>query len=153
MSQAIKVFMEYAAEFEKTNLDDDWSRLEPYFPEDIVYEVRGGPMACRIEGRQAMFAGIRKSLNGLDRRFEGRDIELLQGPDVRELPEGEEITIGWRIHYSREHCPVVTLPGRSVFLVRGAHIVAMRDEYDDDELADMQAWIDSYGEDIDGSYV
>lgn len=153
MSEAIKVFMDYAAEFEKTCVDDDWSRLAPYFPENVVYEVRGGPMACRIEGREAMFKGIRKSLEGLDRRFDGRDIALLEGPSLQEVAEGEEISIAWRITYSRENCPAVPLPGRSAFVVRDGLIVAMRDEYNDDEMVEMRDWLEQFGEDIDGSYV
>lgn len=153
MSQAIQVFMDYAAEFEKTCVDDDWTRLVPYFPEDVIYQVKGGPMACRIEGREAMFEGIRKSLDGLDRRFDGRDIALLEGPTVKNVAEGEEISIAWRITYSRENCPAVPLPGRSAFVVRDGLIVAMRDEYNDDEMVEMQDWIARYGPDIDGSYV
>ncbi|MEP1470142.1 MAG: nuclear transport factor 2 family protein [Halieaceae bacterium] len=153
MSEAIKVFMDYAAEFEKTYVDNDWSRLNAYFPEDAVYEVRGGPMACRIQGREAIFKGIQKSLDGLDRRFDGREIELLEGPDIQDVPGGEEISIAWRITYTRENCPAVQLPGRSVFAIDGGKIVAMRDEYDDAEMGELQAWIEQYGDDIDGSYV
>jgi hypothetical protein len=43
MEQAMKVFMDYAAAFEQTYIDDDWSRLTRYFSEDASYEVRGGP--------------------------------------------------------------------------------------------------------------
>ena len=34
MKQATKVFMDYAAAFEQTYVDDDWSRLAQYFSED-----------------------------------------------------------------------------------------------------------------------
>jgi len=30
-------FIAYALDFERTYQDDDWSRLEPYFAEDVVY--------------------------------------------------------------------------------------------------------------------
>ena len=55
MEQALKVFMDYAAAFEQTYDDDDWSRLTPFFSENASYEVRGGPMACKISGRDAIF--------------------------------------------------------------------------------------------------
>lgn len=153
MSQAIQVVMEYAAEFEKTYADDNWARLESYFPEDVIYQVIGGPMACRIDGREAMFKGIRKSLDGLDRRFDGRHIELLEGPISKNVPEGEEVSMAWRITYTRENCPPVPLPGRSVFVISSGKVVAMRDEYDDAEMEEMQTWNEQYGADIDGSYV
>ena len=69
MEQALQVFMDYAAAFEKTFVDDDWSRLTPFFPEDVTYEVRGGPLACKIAGREEVFAGLKKSLDGLDRLY------------------------------------------------------------------------------------
>lgn len=34
-------FVEYAQAFEKTYVDDDWTRLEPYFAPDAVYRVVG----------------------------------------------------------------------------------------------------------------
>ena len=36
-------FLEYAAAFEATYVDDDWSRLERFFAPDVVYAVTGGP--------------------------------------------------------------------------------------------------------------
>ena len=72
MEKTMKVFMDYAAAFEQTFIDDDWSRLAPFFSEDATYEVRGGPMACNISGRDAIFAGLRKSIDGMDRRCSDR---------------------------------------------------------------------------------
>ena len=60
MEQATKVFMDYAAAFEQTYVDDDWSRLTQYFSKDASYEVLGGPLACKISGREAIFTGLKK---------------------------------------------------------------------------------------------
>ncbi len=65
MSTAMDTLLAYADAFEETLKDDDWSRLEPYFPETAVYEIVGGPFACQLEGRRAIFAGLKKSLDGL----------------------------------------------------------------------------------------
>ena len=56
---AMTQFFEYAQDFEKTFVDDDWSRLERYFEPDAVYEVRNVPFGCRLEGRAAIFRGIK----------------------------------------------------------------------------------------------
>ncbi len=92
MEQAIKVFMDYAAAFEQTYVDDDWSRLAPFFAEDASYEVRGGPLACKITGREAIFTGIRKSIDGLDRRCSDRKIDVTDGPEVIRASAHPEIT-------------------------------------------------------------
>lgn len=153
MEQAVQVFMDYAAAFEETYVDDDWSRLTPFFHDDVRYEVRGGPMACDISGRETVFKGLKKSLDGLDRRFDERVLEVTSGPQVTAVPAGEEVRIGWLVTYRRGDSPRVCIPGSSVFTVADGHITAMRDEYDDAALAPVAAWLQQYGGDLDGSYV
>ena len=153
MEQATKVIMDYAAAFEQTYADDDWSRLTQYFSKDANYEVRGGPMACEIPGREAIFIALKKSIDGLDRRCTDRQLELTDGPDIVGTEDGHEISIGWNVIYQYGDAPKVTLPGRSVFYVSGGLIVAMRDEYDDKKLEGVGAWMLEHGEGLDGSYV
>ena len=153
MEQALQVFMDYAAAFEETYIDDDWTRLLQYFPEDASYEVRGGPMACQISGREAVFAGLKKSLDGLDRRSLQRQLEVTDGPHVASTGDGSEVSLGWNVIYHFKEAPEMTLPGRSVFNIANGVIVAMRDEYDDSELAAVAAWMREHGQGLDGSYV
>jgi SnoaL-like domain len=153
MEKTTKVFMDYAAAFEQTYVDDDWSRLAPFFSEDAAYEVRGGPLACSISGRDAIFAGLRKSIDGLDRRCSDRRIELTEAPNVIGADNGHELSIGWRVTYQYGDAPKMVLPGRSVFTIADGVIVAMRDEYDEKELEGVGAWMLEYGEGLDGSYV
>ena len=153
MEQTTKVFMDYAAAFEQTYVDDDWSRLAPFFSEDATYEVRGGPMACNITGRDAVFAGLKKSIDGLDRRCSDRHINLTEGPNIIGTGNGHQLSIGWQVTYQYGDAPKMVLPGRSVFTIADGVIVAMRDEYDEKELEGVGAWMLKYGEGLDGSYV
>ena len=153
MEQTMQVFMDYAAAFEQTYVDDNWSRLTPFFSEDATYAVRGGPFACEISGRDAIFSGLKKSIDGLDRRSGERKLELTDGPNVVASGAGEELSAGWRVIYQFGDKPQLVLPGRSVFKVVGGVIVAMRDEYDDQELVEVGAWMLEHGEGLDGSYV
>ncbi len=153
MEQDSKVVMDYAGAFEKTYVDDDWSRLAQYFAEDAVYEVRGGPFACRISGREAIFAGLKHSIDGMDRRCSDRQIEVTDGPDVQATELGHELRLGWNVAYQYGDAPRMVLPGRSVFTVADGVIVAMRDEYDDKELETVTAWMLEYGQGLDGSYI
>jgi len=53
-------FQAYAAAFEDAYKSDDWSRLEPYFTDDAVYEIPGGPpLGVCHEGRAAILEGLR----------------------------------------------------------------------------------------------
>lgn len=153
MEQALQVFMDYAAAFEETYTDDDWSRLAPFFPEDATYEVQGGPLACKIAGREGIFAGLKKSIDGLDRRCADRKLELTDGPHIVDTGGGFEVSLGWNVIYQYKEAPKVTLPGRSVFNIANGVIVAMRDEYDEEKLEAVDAWMLEYGEGLDGSYV
>ena len=153
MSDALHTVMAYAADFEKTYDDDDWSRLEQYFADDATYEVIGGPMACHIAGREAIFAGIRKSLDGFDRRSDSRELELLSGPEVSTRAEGEQIDLGWRVIYQFQDAPTMYLPGSSRVTVAGGVIVALVDEYKDDEMGQVYSWMESHGAGLNPSYV
>jgi ketosteroid isomerase-like protein len=150
---SIERVMAYAAAFEETYRDDDWQRLAPYFAEDAVYEVKGGPMACRIEGRDAILAGLEKSVNGFDRRLDARHIDLLEGPEVTSDADGEHVAMRWSVTYDRAGLPSLVLPGRTVATVVGDHIAVLVDEYNEEELADTARWLAEHGQDLDGSYV
>ena len=153
MQATMKVFGDYVAAFEQTYIDDDWSRLSPFFSKDATYEVRGGPWACNISGRDQIFAGLKKSIEGLDRRSSDRKLDLVEGPNIVAVGDAEEVSIGWRATYQYADAPQVVLPGRSVFKVSDGVITEMRDEYDEQELALVSAWMLEYGEGLDGSYV
>ena len=153
MEQAMQVFMDYAAAFEQTYVDDDWSRLTPFFSEDATYEVRGGPLACEITGREAIFRGLKKSIDGLDRRSAERQLALTDTPNVVASGAGEELSVGWRVTYQFGDAPKLVLPGRSVLKVVGGVITELRDEYDDKELEEVGAWMLEHGGGLDGSYV
>lgn len=153
MSNAMQVALAYAADFEKTYEDDDWGRLAKYFAESATYDVVGGPMACHIAGRDNIFAGIRKSLQGFDRHFDSREIELLGEPAVVAVPAGEEIHLRWQVSYQRGETPLMRLPGASCVTVADDVIIALRDDYDDAELGEVAAWMASHGAGLDPSYV
>ena len=153
MEPAIQVFMAYAAAFEESYADDQWGRLEAYFPVDAHYVVSGGPFACEIQGRSAMLAGLKKSLDGFDRHFDHRQIELVGAPSVVTTDQGDEIQIRWNVHYGKAGAPDVILPGSSVILVHNGRIQQLTDVYVDEELAEIGVWLAEYGEGLDGSYI
>jgi len=153
MEPAVQLFMDYSSAFEETYLDDDWSRLTPFFKQDARYEVRGGPMAFEIQGREAILKGLKRSIDGFDRRCDERALEITGGPHVRAVPGGQEVSIEWLVNYRRGESPVVCLRGRTAITVADGRITAMRDEHDDDAQAQVAAWLQRYGVDLDRSYV
>ncbi len=153
MQDPLEVMLEYANAFEQTYVDDDWTRLAHFFAEDAVYEVRGGPMACRLSGRDAVFAGMKKSLDGLDRRCDERHIELVDGPQVSDTDNGGEVILHWRIRYQYGDAPPASFAGTTVTTVSNGVITELRDEYTDADLEGFVRWTQDHGQGLDGSYV
>jgi hypothetical protein len=146
---ALQRFLEYARDFEATYADDDWSRLEQYFTEDAVYTVRGLPaFACRIEGRDGILRGLRKSVDGFDRRCERR-VEVVGDPEVSE----NRVVVGWAVTYQRPGSPELRLPGRSTAEYAGAEIKALADDFGPMDETAVDDWIRAYGDGLDPSYV
>lgn len=153
MSDAIQVFGAYASAFEETFVDDDWSRLEQYFADDARYEISGGPFACEIDGREAILAGLKKSLDGFDRKFDHREIELTSGPAVTPSEEGDVVRMTWKVRYRMKGAPDMSLPGASMLRVKDGVIQLLRDEYNDEELGEVGAWLAEHGEGLDAAYI
>ena len=142
-------FMAYAGDFERTLADDDWSRLEGYFCDDAVYVIEGSALACRLEGRDAIFAGIKKSLDGLDRRFDGRDIEITSGPVV----DGDEMRVAWTLTYKKPGVEPLRMRGETLARYRDDRIAYLADSYDGKLDAEVAAWSERNSFPVDPSYV
>jgi len=141
-------FMAYARDFEKTLADDDWGRLRQYFADDAVYEVKAETFGCHLTGPAAIFAGIRKSLNGFDRKFSRRDIELTSGPEV----SGDEIRMAWKVTYHKDGVPPFVLRGKSMARYAGDRIAYLSDSYDPSVGGEFAAWQRESGMALDPSY-
>ena len=145
----LESFMAYAAAFEETFVDDDWSRLTQYFADDAVYEVIGGAMACRIEGRDAILAGLKKSIDGFDRRLDGRVVEITSPPEVTE----DSVAASWKGTYSKKGAPDYVLEGHSRARYRDGVIIELADSYAPEVDALAGAWIAQYAPELDPTYV
>jgi hypothetical protein len=142
-------FMEYAQAFELTFDDDDWSRLERYFAPDAIYEVRNIAFACRIEGREAIFRGIKRSLDTFDRKLPKRAIEVTEPP----VEDGDTMTVGMAVTYQKPGAPPLVLRGRVIARYRGEVIAEMADVYDDATREAFERWAREHGAGLSGSYV
>lgn len=139
----------YAADFEKTFVDDDWSRLEPHFSEDVVYEVlNAASFSTRLAGRAAVFAGLRKSISGFDRRCDGRRLAVRRGPEER----GNEVELDWEVTYSKQGAPDLLVEGTSLARFDGGRICYLRDSYPNGLNERVGAWIRAHAPDFDFSY-
>lgn len=142
-------FLEYAGPFEQTYVDDDWSRLRPFFADDAVYEVQSDSFGCVLRGPDAILRGIRKSVDGFDRRFDVRRIDVTAGPEV----DGDELRIDWSVTYEKEGVTPFVLIGRSRARYRDGKLVELVDSYDPSVTLAAVAWQRANGLSFDPSYV
>ncbi len=137
----IQRFGEYAAAFERAYASDDWSELGAFFTEDAVYEVPGGPpFGGRAEGRDAVVAHLRRSVNAFDRRFPSRRLELLDGPSLR----GDRVWMRWRASYSGPGIPELVLDGEESVVFDGDRIRRLEDRFPPEAAAITEMWFRSF---------
>lgn len=142
-------FMQYATAFEQTYADDDWARLMPFFADDAVYRVVSDVFGCELHGPEAILRGIRKSVNGFDRRFATRQIDVTSGPDV----DGDEVRLGWSVTYTLAGVEPFVLPGRSRARFRDGKLIELEDVYEASTMQAAAAWQQANGMTFDPSYV
>jgi hypothetical protein len=141
-------FGEYAAEFEKSYQDDDWARLEAFFAPDARYVVAGSTFDCELGGREAVLSGIKRALDGFDRRFDGREIEPNGAPAV----EGNRVVFPATVRYRKEGvAPLSFTLSETAEFDDAGRIVLLRDDYDAGQ-DHVTRWLDEHRADFDPSY-
>lgn len=138
-------FREYAAAFEDVVKSDDFSVLEPFFSEDAVYELIGGPpFAGRHEGREAVFAYLKQSLDSFDRRFGSRQLEVLDGPALRD----GAVWMRWRVCYKSAGLPELVLDGEETVSFEGDRIGRLEDRFPFEMAPLVEHWFSHYGDQL-----
>lgn len=141
--------MTYAADFERTLRDGDWDRLVQYFTEHAVFEVKNASFACRLEGRDAVLAGLRKSVTGFDLRCDSRRPNVTRGPVLHD----GRVEMDWTVTYGIADAPKFVLVGGSVAEYQEDRIHYLFDRYPDGMSDEAMAWSRAYAPGFDASYV
>jgi hypothetical protein len=136
-------FQEYADAFEVVFENDDWSLLEPYFTEKTVYEIHAAPpFGARTEGREAVFAALKASLDSVDRRFDTRDLEITEGPELRD----GAVWFRWRVRYGRAGTPGMVIEGTETARYEGDRIALLEDTFTEQSQAGVLEFLGAHGD-------
>ena len=136
-------FAAYAAAFEKAFVTDEWTLVEPFFTEDAVYEVPlDPPMGGRFEGRPAILAYFKMVLDRFDRRFESREIAVLEGP----TEEGDSVWIRGSATYRAAGVPEFVLELEETVHFDGDRIRLLEDRYEPAMKQTIAAYLKEHGE-------
>lgn len=135
-------YKEYAAAFEDVFKSDDWTQLESFFTENAVYEMVGADFfAARHEGRDAIFAALKTSLDSFDRRFETRELKILEGPGLKE----GAVWMRWRASYRSRGVPELVIDGQELATFEGDRIARLVDVIPLEMGEITQYWFEHYG--------
>ena len=136
-------FLAYAAAFEKAYESDDWSLIEPFFTDDVVYDSPlPEPFGGRPEGRAAVIAHLQQSVDQLDRRFESRELEPVGGP----IEEGDTVRIRGRVRYRAAGFPDFVLELEEIAHFEGDRIRRLEDVYAPDQVQAILDYARDHGE-------
>lgn len=128
MTDVLARFRAYAEAFEEAYRSDDWSCVQPYFTEDAVYRVTGGPpIGGTWTGREAILAHFREIVNYLDRRFDERILSAIAPPRV----EGNVFEVEWRGIYRLAGAPDAEIGGTERAVFEGERIKLLEDLYEE----------------------
>jgi hypothetical protein len=135
-------FADYASTFEKVFENDDWSLLDPFFSEDAVYEiVAAPPLGGRHAGREQVFRALRESLDGFDRRFDSRELEILEGPRL----EDGKVWLSWRATYRVAGAPPLVMEGEERAWLEGSRISRLEDRFSEETQQRVPAFLAEHG--------
>jgi ketosteroid isomerase-like protein len=139
----IPQFAAYAAAFEKAFASDDWSVVEPFFTEDALYEVGlTAPFGGRFEGRPAILAYFKRILDQFDRRFESREIALLDGPKE----DGDSVWIRGSATYRAAGVPELSFELEETVHFDGGRVRLLEDRYDAATERAVDAYLAEHGD-------
>jgi len=95
-----EIYDRYFAAFERAFDSDDWAEVGEFFAADAIYEApRGG----RVEGRNAILAQFKASLDQFDRQFPiKRHIEVIEDHVV---VQDDYLKIPGNVHYQLPGSP------------------------------------------------
>jgi hypothetical protein len=136
----IDIFESFAADFELTVEDDDWSRLEKYLAEDATYLNVGGPDP-KCEGRDAIIAFLKADVSNTDRRFDTRTVIALTPP----TSEGNRLSRQWRCTYTLAETPDLVVEGEARYLFEGDLIKKIEEEPTAVSMQKFYEWMQNYG--------
>lgn len=135
-------FAAYAGAFEQAFASDDWSLVEPFFTEDAVYEVGlEPPMGGRFEGRDAILAYFKQVLDRFDRRFDSREVALLEGPKE----EDGSVWIRGSATYRAKGVPDFVLELEEIASFEGERIRRLEDRYAPAMRQQIASFLKEYG--------
>ena len=135
-------FFGYMQAFELAWLGDDWSGLGDFFTADATYRaIDAGPFGDGGSGRDGVVAALRDSTGSIDRRFDVRIPEIIEGPTTR----ADGIFMRYTLTLRRAGLPDFTSLGEHVASYANGRIAQLVDTPEPGTGARLAAYLAEHG--------
>ena len=134
-----KTYDEYFEAFEAAFDSDEWEVVGAFFTDDAVYEApRGG----RVEGRDAILAHFKASLDQFDRQFPvKRRIEVIEAQVVE---QEDYLKVPGNIHYTLPGSPTLIFYMEEEAWFQDGRIARLVDTIPPDEAQKMMDYVQEH---------
>lgn len=141
MPTDLERFFTYARVFELAYWGDAWSGLGPYLADDAQHLVHGAaPLGADDRGRDAVIAGLAESVRSIDRRFDVRIPEVIEGP----LSRDGGVWMRFALTLRRAGLPDLRILGRHLVRYRGERIALIEEWIEPGVGEAVRAYLDAH---------
>lgn len=135
-------FFDYLRAFELANLSGNWALLEPHFAAGARHRVAGGGPFGRgaAGGPAAVAADLAESVEGVDRRFDARIPEVIEGPEVRD----DGIWMRFALTLRRAGLPELRVEGEHLAVYEGGRIRSLEERLAAGSAERVAAYLDEH---------
>ncbi|HVM95226.1 MAG TPA: nuclear transport factor 2 family protein [Candidatus Acidoferrales bacterium] len=138
----VERFTAYAAAFEDAYASDDWSKLDPFFTDDAVYETFADPpFGGAVVGRAAIKAHFKQICASFDKRFDSRAVEMVTEPSDR----GGSVWFRWAAIYTLAGAPTLRMDGEETAIFDGDRIRRLEDRIPTTSVQTTAAYLMEHG--------
>lgn len=132
----------YMRDFEMAYLSGQWSLLDAHFHEDARHTIDGGsgPLGSGGNGRAAIVTGLRGGVDAIDRRFDVRIPEIVEGPTTRD----DGVWMRFALTLRRAGLPDLRIDGEHLARYRGDRIELLAEKVAPDTAARVKAYLDEH---------
>ena len=127
----------YAAAFEIAIVDDDWTRIEPFFTKDVEIRFHTPPFRGGCKGLDGIADYFREMLDGFDRRFDERAVT----EPLKFRQQGTMVEMAWNAAFRIEGVPDLILSGVEQARFRGQHIYKLDGRFTEEGKRNCDAWM------------
>jgi hypothetical protein len=142
----LELLFHFMRDFEMAFVSGDWSLLDAHFHEDARHTIENGSGALGSggNGRAAVIAGLRGGVEAIDRRFDVRIPEIVEGPATR----ADGVWMRFSLVLRRAGLPELRIEGEHLATYRDGRIARLAEKVAPDTAARVASFLAEHDADL-----